>query len=512
MEELVQQNKNQVSLNNENSCLNNTQTQHSSVILQVPLILKDKDLKPFWNKQCQEIQSCLWLPHKTVSQDQVSNLSNMSLNYQVEQSYFWKKKLKPLSNLTQQNLSASSLPSVIAITENALLQDAIIVGTKKIRIFPKNNDAYHQANTLFRRAYNLAMDHYINGTYLDINGEFINFRPSIKTIVKKEQNDKNHPYSSVIADNGVLAAKQTFLTVCKNNKNLKGNKSGFSSLSFKSKKGVKHSFKIDRLPKSGMPNKKLLGDIFITEAIPEEAYNKTAIITCDKGRWYLNVQQHITLKNEIQGQVKCVAIDQGVRTFATTYSPNEVSFCGENFAKTTLFPLMKKVDSYISQKQKLFNLFTDVKFNDLPQWTKDRITHCDKKIVKLKCKKEDLINDLHHRFAFDLVSNFDCIFLPTFETRSMVKRQGKVRTIRRNTARQMLDLGHYKFKMLLKWYAKKYGKKVIDCNEAYTSKTRSWNGEIDLKLQGKKIIKDKDISVDRDINGARNIFIKCLTR
>jgi putative transposase len=71
----------------------------------------------------------------------------------------------------------------------------------------------------------------------------------------------------------------------------------------------------------------------------------------------------------------------------------------------------------------------------------------------------------------------------------------------------------YKFKLLLKWYAKKYGKKVVDCNEAYTSKTRSWSGEIDLKLGPKKVIKDKSkaIQVDRDINGAKNIFIKCLS-
>ena len=512
MEELVQQSKNQVSLSKKNSCFKNTLTQPSSLILPVTSILKDKNLTQFWNKQCQAIQSCLWLPHKTASHDQALKSSVKSLNYKVEQSSFWKKSLKPLNNSTLSNLSASSLPSVIAITENVQPKDATIIATKKIRIFPKNNDAYHQAITLFRRAYNLAMERYINNTYLDDNGKILNLRPIIKKIVKQEQKDKNHAYNSIIVDNAVLAAKQNFLTVCKNNKKLKGQSSGFSSLKFKSKKGVKHSFKIDRLPKSGMPCMKQLGDIVITETIPEEAYNKTAIITYDKGRWYINVQQHITLKDEIQGKVECVAIDQGVRTFATTYSPQDASFVGEDFAKTTLFPLMKKVDNYLSQKQKLFNQFPNVKFNDLPQWTRDRITNCDKQITKLKCKKEHVLNDLHHRFAYDLVNNFDCIFLPTFKTRGMVRREGKVRTIRRNTARQMLDLGHYKFKMVLKWYAKKYGKKVIDCNEAYTSRTRSWNGDIDERLQGKKIIKDKDFIVNRDVNGARNIFIKCLTR
>ncbi len=45
----------------------------------------------------------------------------------------------------------------------------------------------------------------------------------------------------------------------------------------------------------------------------------------------------------------------------------------------------------------------------------------------------------------------------------------------------MLSLGHYDFKLRIKCYAKKYGKHVIDCNESYTSKIRSWDGTIDDK-------------------------------
>nr|WP_306670827.1 zinc ribbon domain-containing protein [Endozoicomonas sp. SESOKO3] len=94
----------------------------------------------------------------------------------------------------------------------------------------------------------------------------------------------------------------------------------------------------------------------------------------------------------------------------------------------------------------------------------------------------------------------------------VTRKDKKVRTIRRNTCRQMLDLNHYPFKKRLKWYAKKYGKHVVDCNEAYTSKTQSWNGTIDEKLGSSKMIKGEGFTVDRDINGARNIFLKCLTR
>lgn len=149
----------------------------------------------------------------------------------------------------------------------------------------------------------------------------------------------------------------------------------------------------------------------------------------------------------------------------------------------------------------------------MPRWAKDRLVFFNRKINQLKSQKEDIVIDLHNRLSFELVQNYDVIFLPTFETKGMVTRKDKrVRTIRRNTCRQMLDLCHYKFKLRLKWYAKKYGKHVVDCNEAYTSKTRSWNGTIDNKLGSSKVIKGNGFKVGRDINASRNILIKHLSK
>lgn len=291
------------------------------------------------------------------------------------------------------------------------------------------------------------------------------------------------------------------------NKKKKGDKNGFSTIKFKSKKGEIHSFSIDRMPKGLNPVPRALEKIYLTEKIPEEAINKSATITYNKGRWFLQVQQHIQTQSEIQGSVKTVAIDPGVRTFNTCYSNSEVIIAGEDFAQKKLFPLMKKVDKLISQKVKLQNL----KLEEKPQWYNDRMLFLNKNINRLKSKKDDLISDLHNRLAFELISKYDVIFLPTFETKKMVSKKGK-RRIRLNTARQMLDLNHYKFKIKLKWYADKYGKHIVDVNESYTSKTKSWNGEIDNKLGSKKIIKGKNFSVDRDINGARGILLKNLTR
>ncbi|WP_422472748.1 hypothetical protein [Endozoicomonas sp. ALB032] len=200
------------------------------------------------------------------------------------------------------------------------------------------------------------------------------------------------------------------------------------------------------MPKGLNPCVEALGKIHLTEDVPTEAIGKSCVITYDKGRWFIQVQQHIELNPEIQGKVRCVGVDPGVRTFATCYSEKEALIAGDNVAKTKLFPLMKQVDCLISQKQKILNTRKGVEFHDMPQWARDRIIHFNREIDRLKCKKDDIVLDLHNRLAFELVSNYDVVFLPTFETRGMVTRKDKkVRTIRRNTCRQMLDLNHYQF-------------------------------------------------------------------
>lgn len=513
MQGLAQVSKNPASIRKSVSCSKGILTQNLSVTLPALSTLNEKDCKPFWNRQCAEIQPSLWLPQKTGSQAQGSSLSNGSLNYREAESKFWMTRIVPLKPSTPKSLSVSLPRSAIATTESVPPKGAKIVASKKIRFYPENESAYWDALALYRRSYNLAVERFRNDQYKDKNGKFINMRPFIKEQVEEEQKNSGRAYNSLISDNGTLAAATTFKAVCSKNKKLKGAKEEFAEIGFKSRKGSRHSFSIDRLPKGLCPCVNALGKIHLTESVPDEAIGKSCVITCDKGRWFIQVQQHIELNTDIQGAVRCVGIDPGVRTFATCFSDNEALIVGDNLAKEKLFPLMKQVDQLIGKKQRILNTQKEVKFSDMPQWARDRLIHFDNEMNRLKCKKDDIILDLHNRLAFELVCRYDVIFLPTFETRGMVRRKDKkVRTIRRNTCRQMLDLNHYGFKMRLKWYARKYGKHVVDCNEAYTSKTRSWDGSIDDRLGSSKVMKGDGFTVDRDINGSRNVFLKSLTR
>ena len=69
-------------------------------------------------------------------------------------------------------------------------------------------------------------------------------------------------------------------------------------------------------------------------------------------------------------------------------------------------------------------------FSEMPQWARDRIVHFDHEINRLKCKKDDIILDLHNRLAFELVSSYDVIFLPIFATKGMITRKNNSMTSR----------------------------------------------------------------------------------
>ncbi len=75
----------------------------------------------------------------------------------------------------------------------------------------------------------------------------------------------------------------------------------------------------------------------------------------------------------------------------------------------------------------------------------------------------------------------------------------------------MMTLSHYRFRQTLLNKAREYKNvRVILVNEAYTSKTCTRCGFIHQLLKGKKVFKCPSCQheIDRDWNGARNIFMR----
>jgi len=226
------------------------------------------------------------------------------------------------------------------------------------------------------------------------------------------------------------------------------------------------------------------------EALPKEPLDSRLVYQYNE--WFLSVPQKIeTHVAENQGRV--VALDPGVRTFQTFYSEFLAGHIGyDDFGR--IQRLCFYLDDLISRTSKEKSK------------TKRRM-----KIAQARMRKKikNLIKEIHFKTARFLVNTFDVILLPTFETSQMVGKKNRKRKLRSKTVRAMLTWSHYQFKVRLKNKALEFGKNVIDVCEAYTSKTVSWTGEL-KKVGGSRVIKAGDIKMDRDLNGARGIFLRSL--
>jgi len=451
--------------------------------LVLALTLNETGFGQYWNKQSEELNSKLWSPTKTDLLEQVSSLSNGLLNNQGVKSYVWKKQLVN-QNLITTNLYHSSLLSATRITEKE------VTVTKKIRIYPTDIPKWLELCNLDRAVYNHMVERLNNWKSNTTKPNA--HKNDVTNITKKWNNYVNHVVNEscmrAISTNSIIIKKRSRGEKCE--------------LNFKSRKEPVQGFSIQRLGKSIYP--KFLGkeNVYISERIPEDSFGRTARVIVENNRWYLCTKTTSIIKPhiDVEKQAKICAIDPGVRTFATLYSPELVIKYGNMF-KDRIYPLAIQLDKYYSRKSKLNNKKSD------KQWYKDRLSYLTEKIYKLRNRIKDLVCDLHDKVAYDIVNKFDIILLPTFEVKDMT--QNTNRKINTRTVRNMLQLAHYRFKCRIKWFAKKYGKFVIDVGESYTSKTNSMTGDIMDIRTSDQFIYDGEI-YDRDINGARGIFLKNL--
>ena len=238
-------------------------------------------------------------------------------------------------------------------------------------------------------------------------------------------------------------------------------------------------------------NPKLLGPMKMAEPLPEQ-YGQGRI-TKHNGQWHLSVSCPAERRRaETQGGI--VSLDPGVRSFLTYFAEDSAGHIGKgDFGR--IQRLCAHLDGLLS-KAKL---------------EKRRFAKRNKRKAagRIRTKIGNLIDELHHKAAHWLVNHFDLILLPNFQTSEMARRAG--RKIRSKTARSMLTFAHYRFQQFLAWKCRQYGKTLFLTNEAYTSKTVSWTGEVIPNLGGRKVVRDRSgRQMDRDINGARGNFLRAL--
>lgn len=361
-------------------------------------------------------------------------------------------------------------------------------------MYPAEEKRFFQTLILHRRAYNLAIESLKNKA----TESQTEVRARIRDVVRKEFEESEFCFVSVVADEAVNSAYRTLQSCVK-----KWKKGEAAELRFKSAKEPEQYFTVQRLSRSGI-FPRILGSVRWTESIPEEAFDAMCKITRKDGRWFACVKKIATTRGrESQAHSRVAAIDPGVRTFATVFSGSHAVKYGDGFSVKVLIPLLHRRDRILSQRQLLVNAKTD------KQWWRDQMTCVGRRLDKVAARIDDVVADLHRRVAYDLAIHYDVICLPTSSPKKMTCR--KDRKIRKRTVREMLTLRYHEFRLTLQWMCRKYGKILLEGSEAYTSKTRSWDGTV-TNIVSQSVLSDGSILVDRDINGARGILLRALTR
>ncbi len=244
------------------------------------------------------------------------------------------------------------------------------------------------------------------------------------------------------------------------------------------------------IPKTAVTNKgvyaKSGGKLHYTEEVGVVDFD--CKLTRKAGRMFLSVPKIVPVKQPENQRASMVAIDPGVRTFASFWSPEMSGKIGAgDFGK--IQRLCDHMDDLIGRATKA------------PCRSKRRMLRA---VERMRWRIKDLVDELHHKAAVFLCRNFDIIAIPKFETSQMVTK------LRSKTARAMLTWAHYRFQLFLTAKAAEYGVTVLNPSEAYTSKTCSYCGTI-KQIGSAKTWKCVCGRVhDRDDNGARGIFLRTL--
>jgi len=474
-----------------NLCGNDSLIMKLSETLGVDSTITVKGLNPYWEESLTEKSLKLWLPTETVLQGLGMNLSNTSFSKTVENSWFSVKKLStPQKESLQKTYLQSCMSSLVECMDLEGMSLKSSLKSKKIRFYPTNEQKVILKKWIrgSRAAYNKTIE------YLKQPDTKANWK-GIKTGIIKSLPEY---YNDVPYQIKSLAIRDACKAVSNAKKKYKSTNL-INDVKFRSRKTPYQSIFI---PKSGFSKKvsgfytESLGKIKFSQKIPSDLRDSRCVYYHNK--WYICIPTNMQLalgKSQTKGaenQGRLVACDPGVRTFLSFYSENS---CG------------KLGDGDFGRIQRLC-FWLDNLISKISKASGTKKVRMQKAADRMRDKITNLIDEMHHKIALFLCKNFDIILMPTFETSEMSKKTS--RKIAKKSVRNMLTFAHYRFRQFLKHKAFELGKIVIDVIEAYTSKTRSWNGAIDNRLGGKKYIKDENVKLDRDLNGARGIFLRAL--
>ena len=264
----------------------------------------------------------------------------------------------------------------------------------------------------------------------------------------------------------------------------------------------------------------MLGKILKSE--PEINYKtkikKTAILKYDskKDKFFLYYKEKIN-KDEEKDINKIGSFDLGLRTFLTGISNNYTIEYGsqinehikkilEKMDKIKKKKTVKDKNKYIKKQNPIQNIkqLFEIKPINKHKLIKNKRKH----LLKYEKYLSNYINDVHWQIVNNMTNRFDYIILGNFSTKNMVESD--------STSKMNKRIGNalkiYQFKQKLKYKCLIKGCKYKEIDEYMTTQCCSNCSKVNPNIKGKKIFECKNCNhvYDRDINSAKNIFMKSI--
>lgn len=220
-------------------------------------------------------------------------------------------------------------------------------------------------------------------------------------------------------------------------------------------------------------------DEFINKGI---IYNDVKIIKTLTNKYYMCFVEE--KQKEMNKKEGIVAVDPGGRTFLTTYSETEVMNIGVN--------MNEKIGKMIKRKELLDKLRRNKKEN---KYKKEYYKHEE--------KIGNQIKDLHYK-AISKLMEYSLVLIPKLNTKR-IKEEKRLPKM----ARKIINIeNHSKFIERLKEKGEEKGVEIREVTEYLSTKLCGRCLKKNEIGENKRYnCKDCKLEIDRDINGARNIYM-----
>lgn len=443
---------------------------------------------------------------KTNKKPQFSLNSKLSINKEVDTIFRdWTNKK---TSLKQTFKKISTLNTVIRVKNKIILD-----------LSKEQQNIIQEWIKECKKLYNICIDKHNNNNTLFNKG----YKPIKKGIFDDIYQDYKKPVPyDVLTDE--IRVFYSNLKSCRTN--FKNNHINHFTLKPKSLKDNNYSLLIPQksIYKNGI-FKNILGEIknFSLDTLPN--HDSRLYYNARNNTYSLNIPSDVkTIKLENRESV--CAIDPGEKNFISFYGSQSYGYIGKDIR----VPLLRIRDR-ISKYQKI--LSKNINKNDKSIKNKKSLKN---KIKKLYQRSKNIVKELHNQSANFLCKNYDNILIPKFETQKMVKskrsfkeykkdfiNQGKSYEEQKIKAKEFTkncrlsksvkyvlnNLSHYTFRQHLLNKSQEHGCECNVVTEEFTSQTCSFCGHISKEYTKRlKTCSWCHKSIDRDLNGAKNILIK----